>query len=442
MDVDEYQRYDAVGLAALVRDRKASAPELRAVASEIQERSTEFNAVVEWYEDPRPPIDDGVLSGVPFLRKDLGSSEAGRLVEMGSRLARDFREQETSSFYRRLGRAGVQVLGRTAVPEFGQHATTESFAFGATLNPLDPTRSAGGSSGGAAAAVASGVVPIAHASDAAGSIRIPAAVTGLLGLKPTRDLIEPPRDRWRGLVCEFVIGRSLRDLDCCLEVLASQAPPEPAMGAQRIGLALGHWADLENDPTVIAAVEAAARRLEDRGHRVELIDRPFDYERLMDTWFPLFIGGVADVIDRVSAATGRVQDLSNLEPNTLEALAKFRSLGADAVAVAERTKTDITQALHTQLGAIDIIMTPTLDRLTIPLGRMAGDAPMDRYLADGDEWFSRLYLANVIGWPAMSVPALAGGQQTSRSALPVGVQLVARPGQDRTLLRLASELGE
>lgn len=446
MERREYAGHDAVALAALVRRGEVTAAEL-AAAAEAQHAHTHpvINAVVEWYDPATvevPPA-GGPLGGVPFLRKDIGSTEAGRLVEMGSRLAVGLRADETSPYFRRMAAAGVQVLGRTAVPEFAQHGTTETELVGPTRNPVRPATSAGGSSGGAAAAVRAGVVPLAHASDSAGSIRIPASVTGLLGLKPSRGRVPGCGFDWSGLLVELVIARSVRDLAISLRALAD--PASPAGGplglnldgdgpSRRIALSLDHWAGGTTEPAVRAAVEAAARTLEAAGHTMEPIGRPFSYEQLMDTWFPLF-GGIADLIHATAARTGRPAAAPHLEPNTLEMLERVAALPAGARVEALVTGELVTVDLEVNLAGFDALLTPTLDRAVVPLGRMAGSCPMDAYLADGDEWFDRLYLANVTGWPALSVPA-----PVPAGSAPVGAQLMARPGADELLLGLAADL--
>ncbi len=469
MEQHEYLRMDAVAAAEAVRSGTTTADDLRAAAAtRFAEVGPAINAVVEWYEDPTPALVDGdrALAGVPFLRKDFGATEAGRPVEMGSRLAAGLVATDTSPYVRRMTGAGVQILGRTTVPEMAQHATTESAATGITRNPLDVTRSPGGSSGGAAAAVAAGIVPVAHASDAAGSIRIPAAVTGLIGLKPSRGVVPEPLDRWRGLVTELVVARSVRDVEVSWAVLTGPEPggdgpsvtatlarsprrwsdPTGTTRPTRIGLAAHHWAGHPPDPGVMAAVDATAALLADRGHRVEPIATPFDYDRLMTTWFPLFCGGFVDVIHRVAALTGRPLDDAHLEPITREVIDRVAALEPGAVAAAHRTADVVTSQLEAGLDGFDVLLTPTLDRPSIPLERMAGFVPLDAYLADGDEWFDRLYLANVTGWPALSVPAPPLGRDRPGGSGPggwpatVGVQLMARPGTDLDLLALGREI--
>lgn len=203
----------------------------------------------------------------------------------------------------------------------------------------------------------------------------------------------------------------------------------------RVALALDHWAGGTTDPIVVTAVEQAARTLADLGHEVTVIGRPFDYDRLMSTWFPLFGGGVADTIETMAAVCGRPIDAEHLEPNTLATLARVADLGPDARHQAEQTATSVTAELASNLAPFDVMLTPTLDRVSIPLGRMAGDAPMDDYLADGDTWFDRLYVANVTGCPALSLPAPVADDDP-----PIGLQLMAPPDGEALLLTVADQL--
>ncbi|MDH4366474.1 MAG: amidase family protein, partial [Acidimicrobiia bacterium] len=168
---------------------------------------------------------------------------------------------------------------------------------------------------------------------------------------------------------------------------------------------------------------------------VEPIGRPFSYEQLMSTWFPLFGLGIAELIQTTAARTGRPAAAPNLEPNTLEMLERVAALPAGARSEALVAGELVAVDLELHLAGFDALLTPTLDRAVVPLGRMAGSCPMDQYLADGDQWFDRLYLANVTGWPALSVPA-----PVPPGTPPVGAQLMAPPGGEEGLLGLAADL--
>jgi amidase len=186
MRSSEYASYDATGLSQLILRREVSSSEVVQAALSLAEKlNPKINALVEvWWDDPIPS--SGPFAGVPFVVKDIGLTAAGRKVEFGSRLARGLRFEEDSDLMRRFRRAGLTAVGRSAIPELAVSVTTEPVLGGPVHNPWSRNRSAGGSSGGAAAAVAAGIVPLAHATDAGGSIRVPASCTGLVGLKPSR----------------------------------------------------------------------------------------------------------------------------------------------------------------------------------------------------------------------------------------------------------------
>ncbi len=441
-DLGRYLAADATELVRMVRSGEVSPDELHALAAQQHAVTDErIHAVVEWYEHPSraPASTAGVLAGVPFLRKDYGSAEAGRLVEMGSRLAAGLRADSTDPFFDRLAGAGVQVVGRSAVPEFIQHGTTESLAFGVTRNPWDPTISAGGSSGGAAAAVAAGVVPAAQASDCAGSIRIPAAACGLFGLKPGRRRVPWPDGGWGGIAEEFVVTRSARDSRLFLDVLGDGAYL-PVEGPMSIAVNVEHWAGATPDAGVVAAAEAAARRLEHAGHLVEIIAAPVSDERMRDTWDALFSRWVAHDVTAAAARTGRPVDHTTVEPITLLAIEAARRLSADDITNAQIEQGRITSDLEAALSGFDALLTPTLGRATIPLGWVDGQLhdpvpPFETYLERNGDLFPYSYLFNVTGWASLAVPtgptSPAGG-----TGPPLSVQLSGPIGSEHRLLAL------
>ncbi len=438
MTPDEYAERDATDLAALVRSDEVTPEELRAAATAMYERTHDrINAVLEWYDEPTPPMleADAPLAGVPFLRKDYGSAEAGRLVEMGSRLAQGLRAANTGEYIRRLQDAGTQILGRSAVPEFILHGTTESVVNGATRNPFNPSLSAGGSSGGSAAAVAAGVVPFAHASDCAGSIRIPAAVCGLVGLKPSRRRVPWEEGGWGGIAEEFVLTKTVRDARLVLGVLGD-GPMLDAVGPLRVAVSLEHWGGHEPDLEVVAATRRAGEALESFGHHLTEIEMPVDYEQVGSTWHPFFSRWVLRDAERAAAESGRPIDLDHVELMGMHSIEAARQLTAADITVAQDTQGLIARQLELAMADYDVLLTPTLGRASIPLGTVAGDvAQMDVYMDDGDALMPYNFLFNVTGWPAISVPAGWAGV-----GVPLGVQMAAPMGHEPVLLRLAAEL--
>lgn len=436
MDSADYREADATSLAAVVRSGEVSDADLRALAhGQYAAVNPAINAVVEWYDKPTPVQSlDGPLAGVPILRKDYGSAEEGRLVEMGSRLAAGNVATRTASFINRLQAAGAQILGRTTTPEFVQHGATETALNGITRNPLDLETSPGGSSGGAGAAIAAGIVPAAHGSDCAGSIRIPASVCGLVGLKPGLHRILLDDGGWGGIANEFMLTRSVRDARLFLEVLAD-GPYLPIKPKYRIALSASHWAGCVEDPDVVAATVAAAAQLEALGHEVVEVAPPLDYEQLMDTFSALFHRWLVHDVDTLVAA-GRVESPNTLEPLSLVALEQLRQLSAADISAAQVTGGKITMRLARELADYDVLLTPTLGRTTIPIGKLAGDVTdLDEYIRLNDESFPYSYLFNVSGWPSVSVPG-----QTSPTGQPIGVQFSATAGSEHVLLDLAEQI--
>jgi len=447
MEPDEYAALDAVALSAVVRGGEVRVDDVLLAARARHEASHQMiNAVVEWYDDPELPtadaVRDGPLAGVPILRKDYGSAEAGRLVEMGSRAAIGNRATETAPFIERLQAAGAVIVGRSAVPEFIQHGTTESILNGATRNPHDPALSAGGSSGGAAAATAAGVVPAAHASDCAGSIRIPAAACGLVGLKPAPGAVPWPDGGWGGIAGEFVVTRSARDAGLLFDVLADDSAAPVARSPRilhplRIALSLDHWAGAASDARVVEVVEEFAEQLRDLGHHVELVEPPLDYEQLMSTWHPLFSRWVVHDAVATARRAGRPLDDTTLEPMTLALLDEVARLELDDITKAQVTQGRVAERLRVAMVGFDLLLTPTLGRASIPLGVVDGQTTdIDAYLEANDAIFPYSYLFNVVGWAAASLPA-----GVSPAGLPIGAQLAGRPGSEATILRLALDLG-
>jgi amidase len=434
----------ASAIAAAVRSGEyVAADAVEAAGRRHQETNQAINAVVEWFDRPYTGSDEalrtGPLAGVPILAKDYGSAVEGQLVEMGSRLAAGNRAEHTAEFMRRLLQAGAQIVGRSAVPEFIQHGTTESRVHGVTRNPHDLSLSAGGSSGGAAAAVAAGVVPVAHAGDCAGSIRIPAAACGLFGLKPGAGRIPWKRataaSDWGGIAAEFAVTRTVDDTALLLDVLAD-GDFLPVRQRYSVAVSTAHWGGATPDPEVVAATEAAATRLEQLGHDVAVVDPPVDYNLLMETWFPVFCRPIALDVDWLCRRLGREANEETVEPATRAVLRRVGELTDADLARSVELRERITRRLHHDLSCHDMILTPALGRSTIPLHKVGGEvADVDEYVRLNDEIFCYSYLFNVTGWASMSIPVAI-----SSAGTPLGVQLSAGPGTEHRLIDLARQL--
>ncbi|MFF4099567.1 amidase [Streptomyces sp. NPDC001903] len=462
MELHEYTRYDAVGLAGLVAGGEVTGAELARAAREAMAAvNPRINAVVEsWPAEDAPVPGSTPLAGVPFLIKDLAVSMKGKRVESGSRLAAGNVAGEDSFLMRRFRRAGLVTLGRTATPEFAYSTTTEPVLYGATRNPWDLTRTPGGSSGGAAAAVAAGMTPLAHATDAAGSIRVPAASTGLFGLKPTRGRVSlgPEADEvFNGLAVHGGLSRTVRDSAALLDLIHGPETGDPYFaerprrpyseeitkepGRLHIGLVTAPWSGRAVEPAVAEAALAAARLLESLGHRVDVttVDLGVSWEEFVLANARLWSANLVQWIDGFAAASGRPVDESTVEPEMLASHAwGLKVSGAEfvhALGVRNRVARSIGAHFETQ----DLVLTPTLPEVPVPLGTYGRGARN----TDGLGWLEHLFhrspftaAFNVAGTPAMSVP-LGFDPAT---AMPIGVQFAAGYGREDVLFRLAAQL--
>lgn len=462
MKLSEYVAHDALGLAALVAGGEVSAAELASCAARaIDAVNGTVNAVVEHWPGEAPPADaDGAaFAGVPFLIKDVAITMAGKRVELGSRLAAGNVAQADSNLMRHFRRAGLVTIGRTSSPEMAFSTTTESVFNGPTRNPWRPALSAGGSSGGAAAAVAAGIVPLAHATDAAGSIRVPAASCGLFGIKPTRGRVSngPYMDEvFNGFGVQLGVSRSVRDSAALLDAVMRQdigepyytaAPATPYLldvarepGRLRIGLMTQAWNGQAPAGAIHDAALAAARLCGELGHTVETatLDIGVSWEEFVHANAQVWCANLVGWIDGLAAATGRRPDPSTLEPATIACYEYGRRAGAPAFARALDVRNRVTRAAAAFFTRYDVLLTPTLPEAPLAIGVYdRGAASMD-----GLQWTDRVFrhspytpVINVAGVPAMSVPLA-----TDADGLPIGMQFVAGFGRDDVLFRLAGQL--
>lgn len=455
----DYEQYDALGLAELVRSGKVSTLELlEAAFARADARNSDVNAVVfEWRDRARrrvrtdPP--EGPFQGVPFLLKNLGTEVEGTPLDNGSRLFSGHRAEETSRLVRRYRSAGLVDFGRGNAPEFGITATTEPAVHGPSHNPWDLSRTPGGSSGGAAAAVAAGIVPMAYASDGGGSTRIPASCCGLVGMKPTRG--RTPVAVGAALGQSLVVSRSVRDTAAALDAVRGGAPgaafvppaPERPFAREvdrrqeplRIAFSTASPHSSAVDDACQRAVEEAAGLCRDLGHEVVEARPDYDFGRLAHAMFKVLMatrvaGTVADREDEL----GREARDGELE-NYTRAMAEYaRELDAVDHDHALSVVGDFSRRFASFFREHDVHLTPTLGRLPLPLGTLDGSIP------DEDEYLEILYgfmpytmQYNASGQPAISLPL-----HWSRGGLPVGVQFGAGFGRDAALIRLAAQLEE
>ena len=460
MNLNEYVTYDGIGLAQWVATGEVTSAELAELAiAAVQQVNPQINAVIEHWS-PTVTEGTGPLAGVPFLIKDLAITSAGRRVELGSRLAQGLVAESDSYLMQRFNAAGLATLGRTTTPEMAFSTETESVLQGPTRNPWDTRLSAGGSSGGSGAAVAAGIVPVAHATDAAGSIRVPASYNGLVGLKPTRGRASngPALDEvFAGFGVQLGLSRTVRDSAALMDIVQGYAPGDPYYtaapaegflaqvgrdpGRLRIGLLDTPWNGAALDPEIAEATLAVARELEALGHRVERVTAPLgtSWDSFVQANAHIWCATLVRWIDGLAAATSRPIDLSTLEPATLACYAYGLQARAVEFAGALEVRNLIARSVAGWFNDFDVLLTPTLPRLPHALDTYSRGAQT----MDGLQWTARVFehspftpVFNVAGTPAMSLPLAMSRQQ----GLPIGLQFAARFGAEEVLLRLAGQL--
>lgn len=464
---------DATGQADLVRRGQVSAKELvEAAIDRIERINPRLNAVIqERFDAARNEaageLPDGPFRGVPILLKDLGCHVAGEATNYGTSFLRDANVRwPTDSFLAAQFReAGFVSLGRTNVPEFGTTVTTEPVANGPSRNPWDLGHSTGGSSGGSAAAVAAGLVPVAHANDGGGSIRIPASECGLVGLKPTRARVSQGPDigeGWAGATIDGVVTRSVRDTAAVLDAISHPMPGDPYLapplprplaeevdapvGRLRVGLLDADPGERYLDhPACRFAVEHAGRLLEDLGCAVE----PGTPEAMFDELFPRFFTATiaADTALTLSvferSVLGRPVTDEELEPRNVRYRAVGREMRATDYLGARMWLGSWVRRMAAwwapaDLGGqgFDLLVTPTVGAPPPEIGWFGADGP-EREGHRINSFIPYTAQFNVTGQPAISLPL-----HWTEDGLPVGVQLVAAYGREDVLVRVAAALEE
>ncbi|MEQ8666562.1 MAG: amidase family protein [Rhodospirillales bacterium] len=453
---------DATATAAAVASGKISAAELlEAAITRAQALNPSLNAItVESFDTGRRLVSDGLpegpFTGVPFLLKDLGAEAIDFPTTAGSNLFKGTVYSYDSEIYTRLRKTGVVTFGRTASPELGIGPVTEAGANGGpTRNPWNTNHTSGGSSGGAGAAVAAGIVPAAHGSDGGGSVRIPASSCGLVGYKPTRArLPDGPAagEGWGGMAIDGFLTRSLRDTATLLDAVAGPdlgapywAPPMTGTYAEamtldpknlRIAVSTHTLSGDDVHPECAEAVERTAKALEGLGHHVELFDATVEIEPMMRAWTTIVACGTAL---SVNAKIKEPADLDKIDGVTRGAVrfAEGKS-GSDYLAAIE-TVHAFGRQMARRLDTIDILVTPTLGEPPAEVGRFkpVNEDFLDYRTGPGGVFAYSPYTAafNASGQPSVSLPL-----HWSKNDLPVGVHLAASFGDDELVMAVAAQL--
>ena len=463
LTTDPLGRLDAVALAELVRSGEASPLELvDAAIARIEALDPGINAVIHTTFDKAraaaesPDLPDGPFKGVPFLLKDLWPTSAGDPFHMGiAGFKKDGYVHPTdSNLVKAYRQAGFIILGRTNTPEMGLTATTEPLAYGPTRNPWDTNRGTGGSSGGAAAAVAAGMVPVANASDGGGSIRIPAAMCGLVGLKPSRGRVSmgPLREEW-GFSVQHVVSHTVRDSAAILDATAYPFPGDGviapdhnrpyaaglgnSLGALRIGL-LVEVDGVNTHPDCAATAERAGSILEGLGHTVEA-GSPAALSRrdAREAFTTLWAVGAASDLASVSRILGRELDERDVEPGTWSMVESGRSVTGVDLASAQAVSGSYRREMSSWWEeGWDLLLTPTTLRPQPEIGELTStaDEPL-RAAIESIPYAALTSPFNITGQPAISLPL-----GHSSDGLPLGAQLVAAYGREDLLLDVAGQL--
>ncbi len=486
--IAEYDTLDGLGLVELVRKRGASRAELLEEAiARAEKLNPRINAIITpLYDEARKEIAATdthqtarllPFAGLPFLLKDLNAGITTAPSMAGTRFLAGYRPPRDEEIVTRFRRAGAVIFGKTNLPELGITPYTEPQSFGPTRNPWDLTRTPGGSSGGSAAAVAAGIVPIAHANDGGGSIRIPASCCGLFGLKPTRGRtpVGPFASQlWSGFAIGGVISRSVRDSAAMLDAIAGPeptapywAPPQARPFLEELGVPPGklrialtkrpHVTTVAPHPDCAAAADDAGKLLADLGHHVEAVDLDIDGDAFARDFFALVCVEVATLIARAEVVVGRRAGRRDFQTSTLITATIGRQKSALAAALARERLDAIARRVAGFYENFDLVLSPTLGLpppligalhpqgaealgqeilLSLHLGfllRIPGlvEASVRRVLS----FIPFTPLENVTGQPAMNVPLY-----WNTANLPIGVQLAGRFGDEATLFRVASQL--
>ncbi len=462
MKFEEYRRHDAIGLAGLVASKAVSPGELLdAALARLDQVNPRLNAMATDLRGmARAAIDDGLpagpLQGVPFLLKDIGVLMKGVRTCAGSRLFKNSEPAAAdSALVAAYRRAGLVLFGKTNTPEFGMSAATETVAFGITRNPWDTDRTPGGSSGGTAAAVASGVVPASHGNDGGGSIRIPAACCGLFGFKPSRGRISnsPLGDAACGTTCNHVLTRSVRDsallLDLSCQPVAGDfywitPPATPFLaevgrdpGRLRIGFVPDPLMWHEMDGEVREATAEAARLCESLGHHVEETPIDVDFAAFRQSIVPGYLSNMALMLANEAKRRGSPITHDDIEDMAWAVLEEAGSVTGVDVANAYVFTYAMGQAFARVFERYDVLLQPTLAQLPAPVGALRTMNWPDRetYTDALYRFMANTQPYNAIGSAAMSVPLAM-----SKSGLPIGIHFAAAPGAEALLLRLAGQL--
>lgn len=460
----EYGNYDGIGLADLVRRKEVSPTTLIDTAIDaISQVNPQLNCVVQSLRkqaisDLKTAEPSAPFYGVPFLVKEFGMHFKGMTSSAGSRLAEGTKFQSDSELMTRCRNAGLLTVGTTTTPEMAFNANSESVLYGSTCNPWNLNHSAGGSSGGAGAAVASGIVPIAHANDGGGSIRIPAACNGLVGMKPTRGRTPTGPDGgiflW-GLAVEFALTRTVRDSAALLDAVAgpddgyfyTAQPPKGSFlaaamshpGSLKIGVVEQMPGCTRARKENLSKLNETRSLLEDLGHTCESVKLDFNAEEFNESTIQLWATTLGFYMEHFSKTTGRKISSKTVEAITLETYRYAKKLNAIELERAMSVQNSVSRSIGKTMRDYDVLLTPTLTREVAKLGELNQNARGVSLI----DWWKELiedYAAYTPQFNTTGQPALVLPLWESKKGLPITMQFVGKLGGEETLYSLANQL--
>lgn len=482
MNFEEYRKHDAVGLAELVKTKQVQPAELLDIAIQrTEEVNPKVNAVVtKLYDLAKEQIKnlnyDTPFAGVPFLLKDLDAHLAGTRMTGGSRILKNYVSTQTSETVNRAIKSGLIIFGKTNTPEFGVTPFTEGKLLGTAHNPWNLEHTTGGSSGGAGAAVAAGILPMAFASDGGGSIRIPASCNGLFGMKPSRGRISNGPmygDLWNGAVTSGIVSRSVRDAAAYIDVVQgtvigdsfiTQKPDKPyaeevktLSNKLKIGYSLEHPVSGVQDEENILAINKTVELLHSLGHDVEEVKLPYTKELLTEIFYRMVCGELSATVEMIGEQRGSKPQRNELEPNTWLLYKLGKSFSANDFALAKMKWNNINRTMGAFHEKYDLLLTPTLGMKPFKIGALQNNAfeqiglqvmnalgissvvkytgLIEKTAEKIFSWIPYAPLANMTGQPSMTVPL-----HWSKDNLPVGVMFCGRMNEENILFRLAAQL--
>ncbi|WP_096274539.1 amidase [Paucisalibacillus globulus] len=476
--VFDYKQYDGLGLAELIQKKEVNPEEVLEMAvQEIEKKNPALNAVIHKIYDFKDSRNStGIFAGVPTLIKNISQETKGHPMSAGSKALAEYKANHDSEFVRQIKNTGVSIIGITNVPEFALMGITEPALYGPTRNPWNTEYTPGGSSGGSAAAVASGMVPFAGANDGGGSIRIPGAFCGLFGIKPTRGRtpVGPVRGRgWQGASVDHILSRTVRDSAAMLDQYqydranAFIAPAfdgsylrvieTPITRPLRIAFTTQSPLGTSVDDECKQAVHKTVKLLESMGHSVEEKEAPVDGKRLAESYMMMYFAEVGSTLRELEGVVGRKVTFKDVEPTTWILRLLGKAVTAEEFLTSLKFWDEVAIQMETFHDEYDLYITPTtayppskigeLDQTNFEkaLIRVVGGLRLGGVLKKSgfvEEVANKslmrtpfTQLANLTGQPAMTLPI-----HLTKEGLPCGVQVMARRGREDLLFQLAGEL--